>query len=164
MTEYDLVGAALLSPGFASDLSTWRLTINRDSLLSQEIRVANYEDSYRAQMRQESTRLPSDELMAIVALAERTGFRNFRDRYEHETMVVLDLPTLSISIRFGELIKTVEAYGPREIAAQENNQDMVRFVELWNHIHRYAPYPSQAESVIHSTQAFFAIPRNWQQD
>lgn len=158
MSEEHVVGAALLSPGFAPDLSTWRLTITRAGLLRQVILVADYENSYRGELRQEASHLPSEELVAVMALAERIGFRNFRDRYEHETMMVTHLPTLLIAIRFADAIKAVEAYGPKEIAAHENNQDMAHFVELWARIHRYAPYPSAAEATGQLTRAYFAVP------
>ncbi len=37
--------------------------------------------------------------------------------------------------------KTVYADGSHRLANDENNRDMAGFVELWEMIHRHAPYP-----------------------
>ena len=124
MTEENVIAAVLVSPGFCEDLSTWRLTISRDGRLRQEVSYATAANLYRREVRHESARVSPADLAEILALAERIGFQGFRDSYTHETMVVTDLPTLSISVRSGASIKTVQAYGPDDIACMEGNRDM----------------------------------------
>ena len=111
MAEDDVISAAIVSPGFWEDLSTWRVTINRDGGLRQEIRLCTGANGYKDELRREASQVPVDELAAILATAERIGFKDFRDHYEPEDDVT-DLGTFSISLRVDGEYKTVEAYGP----------------------------------------------------
>lgn len=145
MAENDVISAAIVSPGFWEDLSTWRVTISRDGRLRQDIRLCTGANGYKGESRREVGQVPADELAAMLATAERIGFKDFRDQYEPEDDVD-DLGTFSISVRFDGAIKTVEAYGPDWAAEQEGNRDMAGFIELWEQIHRHAPYPALREA------------------
>jgi hypothetical protein len=114
--------------------------------LRQKIFLATVGNLYSGELLEETVTLPLADVDEILALTDKIGFRGFRDVYSHETMIVNDLPICSIWVRFGDEIKTVNAYGPNSIAWAENNRDMVGFVELWERIHRHAPYP-KAEPV-----------------
>jgi hypothetical protein len=147
MTDEDVISAAQVTPGFCEDLSTWRVTISRDGRLRQEIALSTSANSYRRELRQLVAQLRPSDVDELLAVADRIGFRRFRDHYTHETMVVTDLPTWAISVRYGNAVKTVEAYGPADIAREENNRDMAGFVELWARIHRHSPYPKAERGV-----------------
>ncbi|WP_171475803.1 hypothetical protein [Frigoriglobus tundricola] len=136
-----MIAAAQVMPGFSDDLSRWRITISHDGGLRQEIFLAISSNMYCDELRREAVQLRPADVDEILALADRIGFRGFRDSYSHETMVVTDLPCWFISVRFGAEVKTVHAYGPYSIAREENNRDMAGFVELWERIHRHVPYP-----------------------
>jgi hypothetical protein len=141
MTDDDMISAACVTPAFGGDLSTWRVTISREGCLRQEVSLATSANSYRGELREEVVQLHLADVQEMLAFADRIGFRDFRDHYTFETMIVTDLPTWAISVRYGDRIKTVEAYGPAGIARLENNRHMGGFVELWERIHRHAPYP-----------------------
>jgi hypothetical protein len=68
MLDQDVVGAALLHPGFGPDFTVWRLTINGDGLLRQEVQIWNGPDD---EFRHEEVQLPAAEVGAILALAEQ---------------------------------------------------------------------------------------------
>ena len=135
MSDGDVVGAAL-SPGFGPDPTAWH-TINRDGRLRQEMEIWDYPS---ARFRQEEVDVPSAELEMILATADRIGFRDLQNCYEDYK--VTDEETLWIGISLPDGLKSVEAYAPIWLVAQENNGDMVRFLELWACIHRFAPFPS----------------------
>lgn len=141
MSADDVIAAGQILPGFSDDLSTWRIVINRDGRLRQQIDLATSENNYREESAQKTALIAPEDVQAILAVANEIGFHNFNEYYEHEFDSVTDLQTCSITIRFGDEVKTVEAYGPDDIAREENNQDMVGFMRLWELIHRHAPYP-----------------------
>ena len=138
--ENIIVGAALVTPSFQRDLSTWRLTIRGDGLVCQDIRVCIPGTPFRGEVRQETTQLPIEEVSAILAIADRIGFRNFQGHYESPTV---DEETCSIGIRFADGVKLVETYGPWDLAVFQNKEEMHGFMELWSRIHRYSPYPPE---------------------
>jgi hypothetical protein len=140
MSEPDAVGAALLCPHFGPYLATWRLTISQDGLLRQEVHIPNLGNRQADEWRHQELGLPADELAAIVAIAERIGFRTFHDRYEDRS--VTDQEDLWIAVRFPEGLKIVQTYGAFGLAGRHNDPDMVAFLELWARIHRFAPFPS----------------------
>jgi hypothetical protein len=147
MTSDDVISAAQIAPGFCEDLSTWRITISLTGLLRQEVSLSTSVNMYRGEMRLFEASLRKDDVVELLALADRIGFRNFKEHYTHETMIVTDLPTCSLSVRFGNQVRTVEAYGPQHIAIEEGNRDMAGFVELLERIHRHAPYPEAEKDV-----------------
>jgi hypothetical protein len=137
LSAQDILGAALLYPRFGPSSANWRLMVNQDGLLRQEVQIWGYpEDEFR----HEEVQLPAGEVGEIVALAERLGFPNFRDSYED--CQVSDQEGLWIAVRFADKLKTVQAYGPIEVAGAQNDRDMLGLLELWARIHRFAPFPS----------------------
>jgi hypothetical protein len=141
LTGQEVVAAAQVIAGFCVDLSRWRVTISRDGRLRQEVFRATSADADRDELQQETVQLRPGDVEEVLALIDRIGFRGFRDLYCHETMIVTDLPYWIISVRFGDGVKTVSAWGPASIAGDEDNRDMAGFVALWELIHRHAPYP-----------------------
>jgi hypothetical protein len=141
--ENEIVGAALLSPGFGPESSTWKLTIDRGGCLRQDIRVPSYENQRNGASRLEMVSLPAEELGAILSVAERIGFRQFQDSSTDDA--VTDQETLWIAVRYPDKLKAVEAYAPIRLAALQHNADRLGFLELWARIHRFAPFPSPYE-------------------
>jgi len=149
MTDEDIVGAAL-RPGFGPNPAAWRLNITRDRVLRQEVRIWKCPVE---EHRSEQVELRPEEIGTILSTAERIGFRNFPDSYEHK---VTDQETLTIALRLSDGLKTVEAYAPMWLAACENNSDTTNFLELWACIHQRAPFPS----AYNDPQRIVAVLRN----
>src|SRR5258707_275354 len=105
MSHKDVVGAALLSPGFAPDCSVWRLTINEDGILHQEMRISNSQNSFSGESRASDVTLPAGALEEILSVAERIGFERFDDKYDDS---VLDEATFWIAVRSSNGHKKVE--------------------------------------------------------
>jgi hypothetical protein len=139
MSDREVVGAALLDPGFGAYNVVWRLTVDREGLMRQEVRTWNYQKSPRDEFLYGDAMLDTRELAAVVSVAERVGFRNLSEAYEDYK--VTDQETLWLAVRFGTHLKTVQAYAPVWLAAREK-QEMIAFLELWGSIHRFAPFPS----------------------
>jgi hypothetical protein len=140
MSDQDVVGAALLCPHFGPYLTTWRLTISQDGMLRQEVNIPNPGNRQADEWHHEELGLPAEELAAIVAIAERIGFRNFHDRYEDRG--VTDQEDLWIAVHLPEGLKIVRTYGAIGRAGRHNDPDMLGFLELWARIHRFAPFSS----------------------
>jgi hypothetical protein len=131
-----LLTAAVVSPGFSADLSTWRVSMDMNGRTRQEIRTAGQSRTVEAQV-------PAKDLAAILEVVEQIKFLRFRPHYSAE---ITDCATLAISVRISGFAKRVEAYAPEFIAShhfglegQQDRQDMQGFVELWERIHRHLP-------------------------
>jgi hypothetical protein len=130
-----LLAAALLFPGNVGDLSTWRLAINANGGMCQEIDTAGRSRTVEA-------RVSAEDLAAILAVVERIKFLRFRPHYSAGT----DCDTRAISVRISGFAKRVEADTPGIIASarhglvnSQDAQDMRGFMELWERIHRHLP-------------------------
>jgi hypothetical protein len=139
LSESDVIGAALINPGFSPHDTVWRLTIDRDGLLRQEVRTRNYQRTPMDEFHYGEIKVANEELSAILEVANRIGFRNLSDVYEDDR--ITDQATLWLAVRFGTGLKTVQAYAPVWWAAR-GQQEMIAFLELWGNIHRFAPFPS----------------------
>lgn len=134
MDDDDVVEAALLTPAFREDLSTWSLSISRDGVLVQEVFQWRSGSDRKEIVRLETAQVPPEEVAEILALARRLGFDGFQDRYDD--YFCTDQDTRSITVRFRDKVKRVEVYG----ADSRGCPTMIGFVALWNLIHLRAPF------------------------
>jgi hypothetical protein len=140
MGKDDLIAATVIFRAFFDDATTWRTTVRWDGSLMQEVWPGG--DNWGQEWRF-TARVPPADLRALVAAINQVGFRRFRDKYE--AWYVCDVARQSLAVRFGHEVKVVEAYGPAEIVEAEGDSDMVGFVQLWDLVHRHAPWPQAAE-------------------
>jgi hypothetical protein len=138
MSEGQVIGAALLRPGFYPPNTVWRLTIDGKGLLRQEVQIRNYQKTPSNEFLCGESKLTNLELEGILDLAHQVGFAKLSDRYEDWR--VTSQATFWLAVRFETYLKTVEAYAPAWCAAR-GQTEMVRFLELWDSIHRFAPFP-----------------------
>lgn len=132
---------AVYGPGFSEDLSSWRLVIDDEGNLFQEIDVWQWttESVHIQEHRREHVVIGPDAVLQLLLEAQRLEFTSYDDSYDPS---ITDQPDRIISVRFGEIDKTVHAYAAFGLAA-EGNRDMIGFLELWEAIHRYAPFPGR---------------------
>jgi hypothetical protein len=143
MPHHALLTAAVVSPGFSADLSTWQLTLDMNGHMRQEIHSSG-------QTRTVEARVSAEDLAAILEVVQRIKFIQLRPHYSSS---ITDCATLAISVRINGFAKRVEAYAPEFIASnpfghgsQQDSQDMQGFVELWDRIHRHLPRGMAADA------------------
>ena len=130
---------ATFAPGFTEDLSSWRLVIDDEGNLFQDIKVSTHENQWQGEQRQEYFFIGQDKVIQLLLTAEEVGFMSYKDSYD---ISVTDQALHVLSIRFGECEKTVTAYGAAWLA-YEGDADMKGFLELWKAVHQYAPFPAK---------------------
>jgi hypothetical protein len=132
---------ATFHPGFSEDLSHWRLAIDEDGNLFQDIKVWRWtkESGIIQEERQEQVQIGVEVVLELLLKAEQLGFHSYQHSYNSN---VDDLPSYLISVRFGDADTTVNAHGAGWLV-REGNVDMKGFAELWNQIHQYAPFPEK---------------------
>lgn len=135
LSEQDIIGAALLSPGFAYDLSTWQLTISNNGLLSQRVRKSqppNYFAEHIILQRQ----LSYEQLGMLHELIDNIKFNDLDDEY---SCAWTDQPHTRLVVRTDDFVKSVFSYGPHA-AAYDGDAHMKRYVQLWDAIVELAPF------------------------
>jgi hypothetical protein len=139
MGDSDVI-AARVSPGFSRDLTEWQVLIGRNRWLRQKVVVWDHDSEFHNQVLWFWAKLSRQQMAGLWQIVERSGFREFRRHYTHETMSVTDCPSYWITVRFGDRVKEVEAYDLRRLSEFERQPDMVGFRELWEAITALAPY------------------------
>jgi hypothetical protein len=137
--EFDLFEAGYM-PGFSPVLTSWQVFIARNRWLRQKVVVYDYESPYHKQVLWFWAKLSRREIAAIGEIAERIGFRDYLQHYQHETMCVTDCPSYFVSVRFGNWVKTVEAYDMPRVAEFERQPAVLGCQELWEAITAHAPF------------------------
>jgi hypothetical protein len=127
-----VIGATYRPDGFY-DLASWRLVIDDEGNLLQEIATA-----WQGTLRQEQVHIGQDAVLELLLQAESLGFYKFLPSYQAG---ISNRGRYFISIRFGELDVSVDAYGADWMATEEHDE-MKRFMQLWNAIHQFAPFRS----------------------
>ncbi len=132
---------AVYGPGFSYDLSAWRLVIDEEGNLFQEIDVSQWtaENVHIREHRREHVVIGPEAVLQLLLEAQRLEFSSCKDSYDHS---ITDQESRLISIRFGEIDKTVRMYAAGWLA-MAGNKDIVNLLELWEAIHRYAPFPGR---------------------
>jgi hypothetical protein len=140
LADGDLFGAALVAPGFTSDLSTWIVTIHKHGLLTQTVCIAQPPtfDGRIAVLRQHVSRSRLDELKAIVEEERLFEYGTFPD------MCITDQELTQIIIRLNGTTKIIDAYGPHAVSSLgESETDKAtsrRYCRLWDAIEVLTPF------------------------
>ncbi len=160
-----LITAGRDLPAFSEDLSTWRIEIDDTGLLVQEIRESTHANGYSSERRRAMGRVSSSDLEEILEIAERVGFERLDEHISSSTLHATDQETVSISIRYGESVKRVEVYGPIIIAMFDPDYRHLKgFVELWERIHRQAPYPSKVHRTLEALEHAAGAQARWKEE
>lgn len=131
-----LIGAALLAPAFCEDLSTWRMTVARNGVVDQELRIANHSELYESACIHLKSFVPPDVVAKIEATARSIGFSRFKDDYHAAST---DLQHTSITMNLDSNPKRVTAYGPHRLA-HSGDEDMIGYTQLWDMLLEVSPY------------------------
>ncbi len=136
-----IIGAKFHS-GFSEDLSRWRLVIDEEGNLFQDVKVWRWtkESGIIQEERQEQIHISVEAVLELLLKAEDLGFHSYERSY-NATMD--DAPSYVISIHCGEVDTTVNATDA-DWLVREGNTDMRGFMELWKEIHQYAPFPKKS--------------------
>lgn len=136
----DVFGAALLSPGFCEDLTTWRLTIDESGLITQEI-LLHCDPLYLSEKLTRTSQLTQEQLQRLRQLANDLKFDRLKEEYDPQTD---DAETTTIVLMTPDGPKSVYATDAFHVAEHENDAEMERYVRLWDAIMEYAPTSTAA--------------------
>lgn len=139
MKDGDVISAWFV-PGFSVDLTNWRVFIDRNCRLRQEVVITIFKDPDKNEVLRYAARLSRKETAQLWSIIERIGFHEFERKYTHEKFIVTDCESYWIKVRFGDRTKEVEVYDPYRLANFEKNQAAIGFLELWDAIHQYTPH------------------------
>lgn len=132
----DVLGAALLCPGFCADLTTWRLTIDQLGLITQEI-FLYCDPLYRGTNVTRTSQLTRDQLENLLQLAEEIEFTRLKEVYDEGAD---DVGTTTIVLSTADGVKRVYETG----GIEDDLTDIRRYVRLWDAIVELAPTNSPA--------------------
>jgi hypothetical protein len=129
MTPGDVLGVESW-PGFADDLTSWKLWVSAAGVLSVLADVCRPFEGIERRYEFAQARIGRRETRRLLSLAEQIGFGGFAQRYECH---ITDLPLERVAVRLGGQLKCVECYGEHPPG----------FWMLWRRVHRYAPLVSR---------------------
>ena len=136
--EAPVITIGLDHPGYSTDLSTWLIEVYEDGALSWTLRECHEGNDFLEQMIQKKGKISLGDLEQILEQSHRLGFWEMPSRLEAQSV---NCETVSISIRTGTKIKTVEVYDPLSLPVQKCDRYIWSFVALWQQIARHAPDP-----------------------
>ena len=140
LSEGDLFGAALLAPSFASDLSTWTVTVHKHGLLTQTVSVSQPPsfDSHLAILRQHVPKERLDALKKIVDDEKLLTFGQF------PSICMTDQDHTRLIIRLCGQTTVIDGYGPHAVAEMgDTDADKAkarRYCKLWDAILMLTPF------------------------
>jgi hypothetical protein len=140
LSDGDLFGAALLTPQFTSDLSTWTATIHKHGLLTQTVLLAQPPgfDEQLVTLRQHVPKDTLESLKQIVDDEELLSFGQFP-----KICMTDQAHTCLIVRQFGKTSR-IEAYGPHAVAqlgdTDADQKKARRFCRLWDAILSLTPF------------------------
>lgn len=139
MGESDLF-AARYGPGFSAVLTSWQVFIARNRWLRQKVVVYDRESPYHNRVLWFWAKLSRQEVTGISRIAELIRFERLDHHYQPETVCMTDCETYSVSVRFGDRVKEVEAYAMRWVAEFEEQPAVLGIEELWDAITARSPF------------------------
>lgn len=126
-------------PGFSWDLTTWRIIIDREGRLFQE--VEQFIPGITDELGFHKVEIGVDAVLDLLIKADEIGFAAFQQSYS-SGLHLSDMPAYRLVVHIAEEPKEVWAEAP-EYQASLGNRDVQGFMELWHAVHSYAPYPPQ---------------------
>ena len=122
---------------FARSLSSWRLTISASGTLRQKVK-------FYAPLHPHAAQPPPVKLGGawVAALLKRAAEVNFWEMTIESDDVITDAPTCTLAIRDGARRRTFRLDAPGYYRA-EGYEAATHFLDLWETIHRHAPFPAR---------------------
>ncbi len=140
LDEEHIFGAAILSPAHSCDLSTWRLTIDRDGVLAQTIRVR--QPPYRGlQVVTLHQHIAESDLQRLYDIASEIWFRHLKSFYSPADIGVACCgnATTALTARLHGEVTSVRFEGAGYMA-YEGFDAAIRYCKLWKAIVSHAPF------------------------
>jgi len=140
LQDGDLFGAALLTPAFASDLSTWTVTIHKHGLLTQTVLLAQPPtfDGHIATLRQH---VPADRLEKLKQIVHDDMMLSYSD---FPAIAMTDQQSTRLVVRMHGRTNVIDAYGPHAVAILGDNdadkKKAERYCRLWDAIVALTPF------------------------
>jgi hypothetical protein len=132
----DAVIGAGYAPGFAPDLTCWRLFVSSSGHVRQEVRLSVADNHYRPEERAEEGGVSPEVAAALVTAAEAAGVREMAGWYESDCT---DEEAISVAVRWPGGVVSVGAYGPWTLVSR-GNWEVVALLGLWMAVQRVAPW------------------------
>lgn len=140
LKEGDLFGAALLTPAFSSDLSTWRVTINRNGLLKQTVLIGQPPE-YKRQIATLHQHVSQDKLEDLKKIAEEENVIALNDFPYHG---ITDCQGTQLILRLHGQTNVIFAYAPHAAAklgeSEADKSKAARYCRLWDAIEELTPF------------------------
>ena len=140
LADGDLFGAALVTPAFASDLSTWHVTIHKHGLLTQTVSISQPPcfDGSIAVLRQHVNKEKLELLKQIVDEESLADFGSFPDA------CISDQELTCVIFHLHGKTTAIDAYGPHAVAmfgdTEADKTKALRFCRLWDAIVSLTPF------------------------
>jgi len=135
-SKQKIIETRLVYSGYTKDTSTWETVIYSNGLLEQTVNVGSSFFKRKELVVNLEVWLPQEQLTLIYNVVEASQFEEMRGLYigaRNETCHDVRF------IRVGS--KSLEVYGAEQ-QMNDGNQDMGRFVDLWNTIVSVSPFKS----------------------
>lgn len=139
-----VIGAALLTPAFGEDLSTWRFTIRGNGTVLQELYPTCATVFYETACIQLRSWIDEQRIDLIRSIADEIHFMSFMDQYHADCT---DLEQTSITYNDQGKFKRVAVYGPH-LLAHEGHREMAGYVRLWDLMLDISPYQSTTAKMV----------------
>ncbi|MGC3989848.1 MAG: hypothetical protein QM796_09265 [Chthoniobacteraceae bacterium] len=131
----DFILYAEYGPGY-SNWHPWKLTINSDGGVSQEIYTYSSEHET---IDRKVFHLTKDDVQQLVALVRVTRFFAIKDKYEGDlSKDPTDDVTLILQVMMEGKSHAISVYAPEF----KKNGEVQRFLKLWNEVLRKVPAPN----------------------
>ena len=140
LQDGDLFGAALLTPAFASDLSTWTVTIHKHGLLTQNVLVSQPPtfDGQIVTLRQHVT---PDQMQGLKQIVHDELLLTFTD---FPCIAMTDQQSTQLVIRMHGRSNTIDAYGAHAVAmlgdSDADKKKAEQYCRLWDAIVGLSPF------------------------
>lgn len=132
------MGAALLIPSFQKDLSTWRLWVNNDGTLVQELAPAfSCDHIYKQVTVRLESKLDTESLSVLRGLVEEIGFFELHDEYHGG---VTDLEWMSITAIVDNEVKRVVVSAAGYLINVEKKSEIAGYLKLWDLLTYLSPF------------------------
>jgi hypothetical protein len=132
----DAVIGAGYAPGFAPDLTCWRLFVSSSGLVRQEVRLSVAEQDFRPETRVEERNVGPEVAAALVVAAEVAGVREMAGWYEADCT---DQDMISVAVRLPGGLCSVGVYGAWDLVGK-GNREVAALLGLWVAVQRVAPW------------------------
>jgi len=133
-----IIGAALLTPSFQADLSTWRLSIAKDGSLVQELNPAfSCRHIYESVTVRLETKLDRQDVSTLLSLVTDVGFFDLLNEYSEGPT---DCEKKSITVQSNERVKRVIVYAAEYHVHHEGKEEIEGYIRLWETLTSLMPF------------------------